>query len=245
VPLARDLHPEFGYVGSPRLCRKLGLALAFIVVGLVAIANGVAVFMADPDPDPMHAMALAPAEALDNVKRSPPTVTAETRAVEATLAQKTSKTGDIKSPCRNITEQLGGDCSSGKALKPRSVLAVNERPAIAAVLIGHRDGPAVLPSEPEIPAATPDIPDSSAKPVDAAEVAPAPVVRESPTPVASTKKSRTRSNSAPRRDRDDRNFVRRRDRDDRNFVQRRDRDEYSPSRSYGSQDVQAAYARVW
>jgi hypothetical protein len=246
VPLARDLHPEFGYVGSPRLFRKLGLVLTFIVFGLVAAAGGVAVFMADPDSDPMNAMALAPAEPLDNVTRSPPTATA-TKAVAATLSRKTSKAGGIKSPCReNITEQLGGDCSSGKARKPRSVLAVNERPAIAAVLIGHGDGPAVLPSEPEIPlAAILDIPDSSAKPVDAAEVAPAPVVKESPTPVAFIEKSRTRSNSVPRRDRDDRNFVRRRDRDDRNFVQRRDRDEYSPSRSYSNQDVQGAYARVW
>jgi hypothetical protein len=57
--LACGVHPEFGYLGCPRLCRKLGLVLAFIVFGLDAGARSVAVFMADPDPDPMHAMALA------------------------------------------------------------------------------------------------------------------------------------------------------------------------------------------
>jgi hypothetical protein len=236
VPLARDLHPEFGDVGSPRLCRKLGLALTFIVFGLVAVAGSVAGFMADPDPDPMNAMALAPVEALDRATRSPSTAATETKVVEPTLAQKTSKAGGIKSPCReNAVEQLGGDCSSGKARKPRSAQAVNERPAIAAVLIGHRDGPAVLPSEPEVPlAATQDIPGSSATPVDAADAAPASVVSERATPAAFIKKSQTPSNS-----------VRRRDRDDGNFAQRRDRNEYSPSRSYSSQEAQSGYARVW
>src|SRR5271166_600266 len=62
VPLACGLHPEFGYVGSPGLRRRLGRGLAFAVFGLLAAAGGVGVFMADPDPDPdpMHAMALAP-----------------------------------------------------------------------------------------------------------------------------------------------------------------------------------------
>jgi hypothetical protein len=245
VPLARDLHPEFGYVGSPGLRRKHGLALTFVVFGLLAIAGGVAVFMADPDPGPMHAMALAPAEALDPVTRSSPTATAETKAVEATLAQNISKVGGIKSPCReNTTEQ--GDCSSGKADKPRPAPPVNERPAIAAVLIGHSDGPAVRPAEPEIPvAATPDIPESSAKPVDTADTSPASVLKESPTPAASAKQSQTRSNSVQRRDRDDGNFVERRDRDDSNSVNRRDRGEHSSPRSYSSQDEQGGYARLW
>ena len=54
MPLARDLHPEFGYVGSaPRLFRKLALVLAFLVIGLIAGVSGVAVFVASPDPDPM------------------------------------------------------------------------------------------------------------------------------------------------------------------------------------------------
>jgi hypothetical protein len=234
LPFAHDLHPEFGYVGSPRLCRKLGLVLGFIVFGLVVGANGFAVFMEDPDPDPMHAMALAPAEARDSARSSLPTATAQTKAVEATLTKKTSNAGGIKSPCReNITERLGSDCTSGKARKPRPVQAINERPAIAAVLIGHRDGPAVLPSEPEIPvAATPHIPDGSAKPEDAAEAA---IVKESPAPAASTKRSRTH-----------RKYVQRRDQDDRKYVQRRNRNEYSPSPSYSYHNYyQGRYARVW
>jgi hypothetical protein len=113
VPLARDLHPEFGYVGSaPRLFRKLGLVLAFIVFGLVAGASGVAVFTAGPDPDPMNAMALAPAEALISASSSTPLALAESDAAEAVSGQKTFKAG----ACREfIAERLGGDCAPGSA----------------------------------------------------------------------------------------------------------------------------------
>jgi hypothetical protein len=197
VPLARDLHPEFGYVGSaPRLFRKLGLIISFVVFGLVAGVSGVAVFMTGPDPDPMyadpmHAMALAPAEAL--ISAAAP---AGTKA-DAAFARTTPK---------------------GGAIKPRSVQALNERPAIAAVAIGHGDGPAVLPSEPAVPvAALAQTPDDSAMPADAAD--PAPAVTDPP--ATSPKKARTRSN----------------------HVQHRDRNEYSPSRS--SSYYQSGYARVW
>jgi hypothetical protein len=145
-----DLHPEFGYVGSANLRRKLGLVLAFLVFGLVAGASGLAVFMADLDRDPKHAMALAPAETLDGATSS--TAIAETEAVEAASAQKTSKAAGIQSPCReSIRVNSAVDCTSGKAHKPRSILAVNERPAIAAVPIGHRVDPTVLLSEPATP----------------------------------------------------------------------------------------------
>jgi hypothetical protein len=179
--------------------------------------------------------------------------------VEATLAQKTTKADGFKSPCReSITEQLGSDCTSGKARKPRSI---NERPAIASILIGHRDGPVVLPSEPEITvdppvppsdpeitaAATPNIPDDLAKTEDAAEVAPASIVKESAAaPLVSIERSRTHSKSVQRRDQDDRKYVRHRNQDDRAYVQRRTRNEDSPSPRYSSQNhYQSAYARVW
>ena len=72
MPLARDLHPEFGYIGSgPRLWRKVGLVLVFIMIGLVAAASGVNFFVTSPEPDPMQAMALAPAEALLRVPAAP------------------------------------------------------------------------------------------------------------------------------------------------------------------------------
>src|SRR6516164_4064828 len=71
VPFARDLHPEFGYVGSAsRVFRRLRLVLSFVVLGIVGAASGVAVFVASPDSDPgtianpLDAMTLASAEAL-------------------------------------------------------------------------------------------------------------------------------------------------------------------------------------
>ena len=104
------------------------------------------------------------------------------------------------------------------------VIVANELPAIAAVPIGHRDGPAVLPSEPAIPvAAIPETPAVSVNPLDAADPAPTPAVTESPAPAASAEKTRTRSNP----------------------VQRRDRNEYSRSVNYGNHYYQSGYARLW
>jgi hypothetical protein len=237
VPLARDLHPEFGYVGSaPRLFRRIGLVLSFMVFGLVAGASGVAVFMANPDadPDPMHAMALAPAEALISATRVPPTATVETKAPQLPLAPKTSNAGAVKAPCREGTTELsGGDCAPVRAVRPRPVLAANERPAIAAVPIGHRDDPAVLPSQPETPvAARPAIPEAPARPEVAAlpvEVAPAAdAAPAAPAPPVSHKKARTtRSNQAQPQPQ----------------AHRREREDYAPR--YSSYHNTEGYARSW
>jgi hypothetical protein len=141
--------------------RKLGLVLAFLVFGLVAGASGLAVFLADLDRDPKHAMALAPAETLHGTTSSIVTAIAPTEAVEATSAQKPSKAAGIKSPCReSIKENSAGDCTSGKERKPRSMLALNERPAIAAAPIGHRVDPTVLPAEPPAPVIVPRLQDA-------------------------------------------------------------------------------------
>jgi hypothetical protein len=232
VPLARDLHPEFGYVGSaPRLFRRIGLVLSFMVFGLVAGASGVAVFMAnpDPDPDPMHAMALAPAEALISAPRVPPTATVETKAPQLPLAPKTFNAGAVKAPCREGTTELsGGDCAPVRAVRPRPVLAANERPAIAAVPIGHRDDPAVLPSQPETPvAATPAVPEAPARPEVAAlpvEASPAADAAPAPPVVAHKKTRTTRSNQAQAQ------------------AHRREREDHAPRYSY---DNTEGYARAW
>jgi len=220
VPLSCNLRPEFEYVGSAP--RKLGLALAFVVAG----ASGIAVFMADSDPDPMNAMALGPVEALSSVVNATPAGTARTQAAGAAFAQKPTEAGGNKSPCQeNATEKLSSDCTPGKAYTPRSVQAVSERPAIAAVPIG-RDGPALLSSERATPvAATPDGPDGFAKQADAGpamDAAPASAIVESPTRAASVEKARTRSSQ----------------------VHRRDRNGYSSSPRYSSHN-QSGYARVW
>jgi hypothetical protein len=151
-----DLHPEFGYVVSASVRRKLGLVLAFLVFGLVAGASGLAVFLADVDRDPKHAMALAPAETLHGATSSIATATPEIEAAEAALAQTPSKAAGRKLPCReSIRENLAVDCPSGKERKLRSILALNERPAIAAAPIGHRVDPTVLPPEPPAPVVAP------------------------------------------------------------------------------------------
>ena len=200
MPLARDLHPEFGYVGSaPKLFRKLGLVSAFVSLGLIAGVSGIAVFTAGPEPDPMHAMALAPSEALLS---TPPAPAPPANAV-ATEEYKTLNAGATAPPCGGyVSERLGDDCSSFRMHRSRTVPAMNERPAIAAVAIGRRDEPAALPPQPAVNvAAVPQTPpDDAAVPADSAEV-PAPVATPATAPVApAAKASRTRSRHVARRE---------------------------------------------
>jgi hypothetical protein len=149
VFLACDPHPEFGYVGSPRLCRQLGLFLAFMI--LIVGVSGITIFTSYPDPDPTNAMALAPPEALSGTAYPTTPEIAESNSGKGEFAR---ETGAIKPRCyENAAEHPDGDCIAGHKRRPRSILAINERPAIAAVPIGHRDDPTVLLPEPSIPAA--------------------------------------------------------------------------------------------
>jgi hypothetical protein len=193
VPLARDLHPEFGYVGSAPRMLKVGYVSAFVVFGLVAVVSSVTVFMAAPDRDPINAMALAPAEALS--PSTSPSLASPAKA-KATEGQEILNAGVIQSPCRDdVGERLSDDCASERMRKSRPVLAVNERPAIAAVAIGHREDPvAVTPQLAAPVAAIPEPPqDASAVPVDVA-----PATDSLPTPAA--KHSRTSSRHVARRE---------------------------------------------
>jgi hypothetical protein len=129
------------------------------------------------------------------------------------------------------------------------VRALNERPAIAAVAIGHPDGPAVLRSEPKIPVAeAPGL----AKPEDAAATTPveaqpgaqsqtASVEQPTAAPAASAISARVRSKTVRHRDRDDGRHARVRDR----IEYSRDRNQYSSTRSYSYTYPQAGYARLW
>jgi hypothetical protein len=129
------------------------------------------------------------------------------------------------------------------------VRALNERPAIAAVAIGHPDGPAVLRSEPEIPATEAA---GLAKPEDAAPAMPveaqpkaqsqtASVEQSTAAPPVSASTARIRSKVVHRRDRDEGRHARVRDRNEYS----RGRNEHSSWRSYSYANQQAGYARLW
>jgi hypothetical protein len=222
VPLARDLHPEFGYVGSaPRLCRKLGLGLAFVAFGLVAAASGLSVFMAAPDPDPTQAMALAPADALVDAKSSnriggSPNAPEQVGRTQSASEQKTDKweerdkTAAIRQSCRDTGAEQRVGCKFIRPMKTHPAQALN-------VPIGHRDESAILPSA-EPPVSVAAIPQPE-------EVSPAP---EAPpvtaaTPAPAAKKARAKPQHSQRRE------------------------AYAPSHSYGyrSYPQQGGYAGVY
>jgi hypothetical protein len=146
----RELHPELGYIGTPSFARGF---LVFVVCGLIAGVSALTMFKAEPDPDPMSAMALAPPEAQSNTAR-PTSLDSEIgKSISVNgEARETPTSGAIKSRCEKSATDLAGDCVAGQIRRARSILALNERPAIAAAPIGHRVDPAVLPPEPAAPA---------------------------------------------------------------------------------------------
>jgi hypothetical protein len=182
--LVRDLHPEFGYLGSLHLFgRKLGLVLVFIGFGAIVGMSGLAVFMANEQPDPMKAMALGPPDAL-----SPASELIMPAPVDASapieVAQRAAETKTARPACR---EGAAADCPAPnvpKVHRLRTMPAANERPAIAAVPIGRVEPLQVIPAEaaPTPPAPEP-IPvaaareraDVSSQPAEAAPAAQAPV----------------------------------------------------------------------
>ena len=204
-------HPEFGYVGTSSFRRGF---ISFVICGLVAGGSGIAIFKGnpDPDPDPMKAMALAPAETLSSTAGS--TIAGIVGGNSGELAQEMAA---IKPRCRdNATEQLGGDCITGQMRRPRSIRALNERPAIAAAPIGHLEK---LPDMSSGSAAvTPETTADSAGPADVpSAVDTAPAVTKAHASAVSVKKTRTRS------------------------VQRRDRNDYSRSTRYTNRYYQPNY----
>jgi hypothetical protein len=229
VPFARDLHPEFGYIGTgPRVFRRLRLVLSFVVLGIVGGASGVAVFMASPDSaNPLDAMALAPAEALIETKLAFPAVQPAPRLANASGAEETD-VGSTKPTCR----ESGGECIRVRVIRPSR--AVDERPLIAAAPIGHRDDPTVVPAleGSSWPAAPPEKPSAIPAPTEmAAEATPADTTPAAePTPLASkvtSKKLQPRAHHELRSGR---------------------HNNYSYRSSYSSRsstNLQGGYARLW
>jgi hypothetical protein len=268
VPFASDLHPEFGYLGSaPRVFRRLGLVLSFVAFGIVAGASGLAVFMTNPDSDPvtsanpLDAMALAPSEALIDPKPAQPATQSHKKPANGPDEEGATATpaGSSKPTCR---ESLGavpeGDCTPIRVVRVRPLRSANERPLIAAVPIGQRDDPTMVPAPPATAAAVspspvvaPEEPKATgapetsvveATPVDAAPAAePTP---PAPTPTVTSKNPRPRVRHAQ-----DESSRRNRHSYASSYSGRssefRERSWSSSARSSPSAYFQGGYARVW
>ena len=188
MPLARDLHPEFGYVGSaPRLCRKLGLGLAFVAFGLVAARAACLYSWQLRTRIPCRPWRLLRQKTvgakMSNKINRIPDASEQMRAWHAKrLRAKDQQVGGVGQDSGNqaVLSDTGAEqpvaCKFIRRMKAHPAQALNERPAIAAVPIGRRDEPAILPSaEPPVSVAAIPQPDEvfgDAR--DAPEIAAAP-----------------------------------------------------------------------
>jgi hypothetical protein len=211
VQLARNLHPEFGYLcRSRRRRRRLRSAVAFVALALIAGAGSVAVRLAGHDERPLQAMALAPGEGIPSRSQARAYV-----QVAPPAAEPLSASGETTaSACRDARSQhLDGKCGSPRMRKPRIVRVPVERPAIAAIPLGRTDraaGPndAIIPVAPAPHASDVSTASVAAKPPDAAapvttdpapaNAVPAPPVKEAS--VAKKLRRKTAHHQAVRRD---------------------------------------------
>jgi hypothetical protein len=148
MPSARYVHPEFGYFcPTPRLRRKLGVALGCMIVGAI----GVAVLRAGPD----FSSALAPASG---------SAAMMARVEGGSFAEIARKAGQApqaaalglrpalnQSPkvCEeNTWAYLDGKCGAGNERKPRMVRVPTNRPPIAAIPLGRTSAPAAGAAQP-------------------------------------------------------------------------------------------------
>jgi hypothetical protein len=179
-----DWHPEVGYFGNPSFSR---IVIGFMVCGLVAGALSLVIFGSAPHPDSRDAMALAPAEALTETRLAQPATLSESGIPSAQEtaeegANTSQKTGSIKPACReSLGETRQGDCAPVRVVRMRPPRAANEQPLIAAVPIGHRDGPTVVPASP--PLVSPAVPSRA-------------IPREPETAPASTENTKARAADA-------------------------------------------------
>ena len=243
----RILHPEFGYAGTPSFFRPI---TAFVVCGLMAGAMSFVIFDAQPDRDPRDAMALAPDAALLSPQLAEPATQSEQRPTNRPATQSAGEEAasagrnPVKPACRDSADGQAG-CARVRIIRMRPIRAVNDRPPIAAVPIGHRDDPTVLAASPQTQAGAgplPTVPPQEPKatqtateesgaetiPSDAAPAAePAPAVS---IPAVASKKPPPRVHHASRRNQySDRS----------SYSARNSR--YSASRAY----VSFGYARLW
>jgi hypothetical protein len=131
--------------------------MAFVVCGVVAGVTGIAIFNSEPHHNPMDAMALAPAEAVIAAKPAQLATQSEKRLANGPSARKAGengKAGSIKPICGESPGAVReGDCTPIRVVRKRPPKAVNERPLIAEVPIGHRDGSIIIPASPPAPIA--------------------------------------------------------------------------------------------
>ena len=238
----RVLHPEFGYADTSSY--SFATFMAFVACGVVAGAISIAVFNSEPDHDPMDAMALAPADALSVPKPAEPATQSEKRLANGPSAPKAGdkgKAGSIKPTCgESPGEVREGDCTPIRVVRRRPPKAVNERPLIAAVPIGHRDDPTELPASPPAPIAVnpspvvhPEEPKTAPARTEASvgeetspDAASAAVTPPASMPTVTPEKPRQRVHHAPRRN---------------NEYSYTSRSRYSVPRT----QPQGGYARLW
>jgi hypothetical protein len=139
MSIPRSVHPEFGYMGThPRFLPRLGAVVGFVVFGLVAGANGLKSLTWQRDEShPGRPAALSSAEA--GIAATGPAA----RSGPAAKRNRDSEPAQVPAGSASDSASVRVD-----RLRP----AFKERPAIAAVPIGHRQDPAVLPPEPATPA---------------------------------------------------------------------------------------------
>ena len=208
MPATHSMHPEFGLLcPTPRLRRRMQIIVACAVLVVIAIV----VLRASNIPP--SAMTRATGE--DTVigaqdARPPATLALPSRTEAAQSEPGTTSCEQNNSVHHNFVQRtwayLDGKCVAGKARKPRVVRLPADRPALAAVALGHTSA---------VSGSAQDNPQAASKPVErqvepsaaTTSVPPVAAIESLPRPTATSKRKpqKTARRENRRRDPDWRN----------------------------------------
>jgi hypothetical protein len=169
MPAAHSMHPEFGLLcPTPRLRRRVRIIVACAVLGLIAIA----VLRASNSP-PSAITRAAGEDAASAAQDAGPAATLAVPSRTEAAQSEPGKTGcEQDNSVRRTWAYLDNKCVAGKARKPRIVRLTADRPALAAIALGHTSAvsesahdpsdaaskPIDRQAEPSTSAATPSVP---------------------------------------------------------------------------------------
>ena len=136
MPASHYIHPEFGFFcPTPRFGRRLRVALACLVVA------GVGAAMMTAADRPKFAAPVTRADEASIAETTTATSLAPFASVVSRLLIVAGAQTTADKPSCVGESQTEGNCVSVKLRKPRMVWVANNRPAIAAVALGHSAAP--------------------------------------------------------------------------------------------------------
>lgn len=200
MPAAHYLHPEFGLLcPTPRLRRRVRITVACAVLAFIAVA---VLRASNSPPSPPSALTVAARD--DNtdaadVDQTPAASLAAPSRTETARAEAGRTSCEQYNAVHRAWAYLDGKCVAGRPRESRFARPATNRPAIAAIALGHTAAVPDSVQEPATPVATLPVTGQAQPSAPATPVAKATASQQSPRSVTVPKKPRKTARKENRR----------------------------------------------